>query len=415
MKILLVNQCFYPDVVSAGQHLTDLAVELSGRGHQVTVISSRRGYDDPRLSFPARERWSGIDIRRVPVLGLGKKSKLRRAADFLSFYVSCFVQMLSLPRQDLLVMMTSPPLIAFAGALVRRLRGGRLAIWIMDLNPDEAIAAGVLRPRSLPARLLEWLLRASLRGAQRIIVLDRFMQERVVQRDVPPEKISIVPPWSHDEAIAYDVNGRNQFRRQHHCEDKLVVMYSGNHSPCHPLDTLLGAAERLRTDDRVRFCFIGGGSEFRKVQQFAAANRLGNILCLPYQPLNQVSASLSAADLQVVVMGEPYPGIKHPCKIYNIVALGIPFIFIGPDPSHVSDLVRKHRLQDAGLLLRHGDVEELVSHVAKAASQVRRPPFDHSRIAGEFSQRVLVPALADILEAEDLGNALQFSSVGSRA
>lgn len=235
-----------------------------------------------------------------------------------------------------------------------------------------------------------------------------------MQRGVTPEKISTVPPWSHDEAISYDANGRSHFRRQHHLEDKLVVMYSGNHSPCHPLDTLLAATERLRDDDRIRFCFIGGGSEFRKVQQFAAEKGLGNVLCLPYQPLNQVSSSLSAADLQVVVMGEPYPGIKHPCKIYNILALGIPFIFIGPERSHVSDLVSKHRLQDAGFLLRHGDVEGLVFHIANTAAQVRRAPLDHSSIAAEFSQRVLVPALADILEAEELGrDALQFNSVGA--
>ena len=43
MKILLLNQCFYPDVVSTAQHLSDLAFDLSSQGHRVTVIASRRG------------------------------------------------------------------------------------------------------------------------------------------------------------------------------------------------------------------------------------------------------------------------------------------------------------------------------------------------------------------------------------
>jgi hypothetical protein len=46
MKVLLLNQCFYPDVVATSQHLTDLAIELVKSGHQVTVLASRRGYDD---------------------------------------------------------------------------------------------------------------------------------------------------------------------------------------------------------------------------------------------------------------------------------------------------------------------------------------------------------------------------------
>ena len=37
MKILLLNQAFHPDVVSTGQHATDLALELTAAGHEVTV------------------------------------------------------------------------------------------------------------------------------------------------------------------------------------------------------------------------------------------------------------------------------------------------------------------------------------------------------------------------------------------
>ncbi len=47
MKVLLLNQCFYPDVVATAQQLTHLAVGLAEKGHQVTVIAGDRGYDDP--------------------------------------------------------------------------------------------------------------------------------------------------------------------------------------------------------------------------------------------------------------------------------------------------------------------------------------------------------------------------------
>ena len=51
-------------------------------------------------------------------------------------------------------------------------------------------------------------------------------------------------------------------------------MYSGNHSPCHPLDTLLQAAERLAENEDIAFCFVGGGSEFVKVKERARRPRL---------------------------------------------------------------------------------------------------------------------------------------------
>ncbi len=86
------------------------------------------------------------------------------------------------------------------------------------------------------------------------------------------------------------------------------------------------------------FCFVGGGSEQVKVREFAAQHGLKNVKCLPYQPLNELSGSLSAADLHVVVMGEEFVGIVHPCKVYNIMLVGAPALYIGPEPSHVTDI-----------------------------------------------------------------------------
>ena len=55
MKILLLNQAFYPDVVSTAQHAGDLAVRLAEAGHEVSVIASSRAYDDPSRTFPRHE------------------------------------------------------------------------------------------------------------------------------------------------------------------------------------------------------------------------------------------------------------------------------------------------------------------------------------------------------------------------
>src|SRR3982751_5694764 len=145
MKILLLNQCFYPDVVSTAQHLTDLAVELSAQGHEVTVIASRRGDDDPAISFKSKETWRGVQVIRIPTLGLGKKRRWSRAADFASFIFFCLCRLLVVPGQDAVIALTSPPLISFIGALFAKVKGGRFYFWVMDLNPDEAIAAGWLK------------------------------------------------------------------------------------------------------------------------------------------------------------------------------------------------------------------------------------------------------------------------------
>ena len=123
--------------------------------------------------------------------------------------------------------MTSPPLISFIASLAVPRRARSLVFWSMDLNPDEAIVAGWLREKSLVARLLSLMMLHSLRRADRIVALDRFMKVRIEAKGIPAEKVLLVPPWSHDDRVRFDAAGREEFRAIHELSDRFVVMYSG--------------------------------------------------------------------------------------------------------------------------------------------------------------------------------------------
>ncbi len=399
LKVLLLNQCFHPDHVSTAQHLTDLALGLVKAGHDVTVVASSRGYDNPENRYPVSENWNGIQIKRIWTPGLGKKSKLRRLIDFAIFWLNATRILLFLPRHDVLVCLTSPPLISTLGTLIAKLKGGLVIPWIMDLNPDEAVAAGWLRKGSVPERLLTIVQNWSFRQAARIVVLDRFMAARLRDKGIPDDVLYVLAPWSHDKVVQYDEAGRAAFRQAHGLEGKFVIMYSGNHSPCHPLDTLLGAAEALEREANIHFLFVGGGSEFAKVKAFSAARSLGNITCLPYQPIEHLSASLSAPDLHVVVMGDAFLGIVHPCKIYNILNLGLPFLYIGPEQSHVSDLAENAATPSHTLQHRHNDVAGVVKSIREAAGRgsVAASP-ELQRVATGFSQERLAKEFVDMIQ-----------------
>lgn len=396
MNLLILNQAFYPDIVSTAQHATDMAVALVERGHKVTVLCSSRGYDDPSVRFPKHELWRGIEIVRVRPTGFGKSAKWRRAADFASFIASSVVGLSRLSRFDVIVAMTSPPLISFVAALAVPLKARQLVFWSMDLNPDEAIAAGWLSNRSVSAKMLAGMLQYSLDRADRVVALDRFMRQRIEKKGIPGEKISVVPPWSHDDHVRFDRAGRERFRQIHQLRDKFVVMYSGNHSPCHPLDTLLHAAAGLSSRNEILFCFMGGGSEFRKVQEFARDRGLKNIITLPYQPLNSLAASLSAADLHVVVMGDAYVGIVHPCKIYNILTVNSPVLYIGPEESHISDILGTVAIRSFSCAT--GDVGTVKESVLQAFSEARGSADRELKPAESFAKARLLPKMMAAVE-----------------
>ena len=385
--------------MATGQYLAELAATLAEKGNEVTVVTGRRAYDDPGKLFPVLETWRGVRIRRIFSTRFGKQAKWRRAADFASFIVNCCARLLFLPRHDVVIALTTPPLISFIGAWRAKLWRARFCYWVMDMNPDEAIAAGWLRADSLAGRILERMSRFSLRRADKIIALDRFMRDRIIAKGIAPGKIAVIPPWSQDNEVRFDAVGRGQFRKAHGLQDKFVVMYSGNHSPVHPLDTLMQAAEKLQADASIAFCFIGGGSEFKRVQRWVEAGKRANVLCLPYQPLAQLSASLSAADAHVVVMGDAMLGLVHPCKIYNILAVSAPVVYIGPRPSHVTEILDRLGGEHPSIQVKHGAADILANQIQNLRQKAtdRRRPLS-TEVTAAFSKRVLMPKLIGVLE-----------------
>jgi glycosyltransferase involved in cell wall biosynthesis len=257
-------------------------------------------------------------------------------------------------RVDHVLVSTSPPLAQLAALLVSRLRRAPLTLWVMDLNPDQLVVLGLVSPRHPVVRLFDWLNRRVLSRARDVIVLDRFMADRVLAKRDVRNRLTVLPPWPHEDHVGPEPKEGNPFRREHGLEGKFVVMYSGNHGPSNPLRTALDAAVRLRDDPRFAFVFVGGGIGKAEVDAVAGPS----ILSLPYQPLERLRYSLSAADVHLVTIGDGVVGIVHPCKVYGAMAVARPVVLVGPDRSHVGDLLAREQI---GWRVAHGDVDGMVA------------------------------------------------------
>jgi hypothetical protein len=121
---------------------------------------------------------------------------------------------------------------------------------------------------------------------------------------------------------------------------------------------------------------------------------LRNVLCLPYQPIDKLSGSLSAADLHVVVMGDQYVGIVHPCKIYNVLAVKKPFLYIGPNESHVTDIIE----QCSAYVSSHGDVEGVVANILRAMRNTVIGSPRGVEVGTLFSKNRLISQLISAIE-----------------
>ena len=380
-NFLIITQVFRPDPAAVGQYFDEAAQAIAGTGAQVTVLTANRGYDNPNEKFLAREARDGIQIRRLPLSSFGKASIPLRIFAQLSFLVQCILRGLFTPNLTDLLVSTSPPMAAITAVVIGLFRPKlKVHYWVMDINPDQAIALGTFSPKHPLVWALDWLNRRILKRADSIIVLDRFMQARLERKLKCPAEglrapIQVIPPWPMDDYLKTVASSENSFRKEQSWEDKFVVMYSGNHSLVHPLDTILDAAKMLKDDPRFVFVFIGGGrgKQIVDARLRAQSSAASNIISLPYQPLDQICFSLSAADIHVVSLGHEMSGIVHPCKIYGALSIGRPVLTLGPEESYLRDITGDN---EVGWSIRHGDVDSAVAALKKTVDQTHKERED---------------------------------------
>ncbi|MEO5903043.1 MAG: glycosyltransferase family 4 protein [Gemmatimonadaceae bacterium] len=358
---LFVSQVYVPDPAAVGQHLADAAEELAARGHRVIVYTSRSGYDNPSLKYPSRELLRGVDVRRLPLSSFGKSSIIVRLLGGILFVKQAVLRSFFQPDIDAVIVSTSPPMGSLGALVIAGFHRAKLKYWVMDVNPDQIVALGMAHPGSLPVRVFDWMNREVLSRADDIIVLDRFMADRINQKVDVRSRTTVLPPWPAEDPREVVAHDENPFRALHGLNGKTVVMYSGNHGPSNPLSTILDAAVRLQDEPRLTFMFIGGGVGKEEVE----ATQSSNIDSLPYQPQEDLRYSLAAADVHVVTMGDDIRGIVHPSKVYGAMAMARPILLVGPDENHVSDIIDKHV---NGWHVRQGDVDEAVRVLREIAS-----------------------------------------------
>lgn len=362
MKILLINQSFAPDLAASGQYLTDLAAALRDQQHDVSVLSAQRAYLDPGQRFPSFEEKDGFTIYRVWSFGLYKFWRVLRILDALLMGVAFALRYTILPRFDRVVVLTSPPLLLWFISLANVRHQSELIHWALDLNPQQTIKTRWISEGGFLARTLLFLNRFFLGRLQSIVTLDDAMREQLIESGANPAAVTVEPLWADTTALAPLPRDSNPFLTEHQLSNSFVVMYSGNHSICHPLRTLLESALELR-DDPITFLFVGGGARRSEVTRFREKHQLSQIVQLPYQPREHLNQSLNAAHVHVVSMGDDYVGLVHPSKLYAIIATGKPVLYIGPRSSPLCALIERREL---GWTVEHGDREGTANAIRSA-------------------------------------------------
>lgn len=367
MRIIILNQFFYPDHSATSQLMTELAESLVERGIEVTAVAGRGRYNGGERLAP-REEHKGVRIERAWSTSFGKRSALGRVTDYLSFHYGAFMMLLGLPRHDLVMALTTPPLIGWVALIVGRLRRMRVMMLVQDVYPDIAIALGALPAGNPVTRLIDWISCRTLKRADRVVVLSECMRERIAAKigEERSSRIDVIHNWADGSDIRpLPKDQVNPFVLEHGLGDAFVVLFSGNLGRVNEFSTVLEAAQLLRERPDIVFLFVGDGANAEAVEEFSRRHKLTNVRLLPYQPRSRLRFSLGAGHVSLVTLADGLAGLSVPSKTYAIMAAARPIVFVGDPRCEIASIVEH---SGCGAVVGSGDSGRLVNIIEEWAS-----------------------------------------------
>jgi glycosyltransferase involved in cell wall biosynthesis len=394
LRVCYFNRSYWPDTGATGQLLTELAEDLAAHHDMdVTVVTGYPVAGDAPLR--SRETRNGVRIIRARGTTFSPRRFIGRATNYMTYFLSALWAAVRLPRQDVTIALTDPPIIGLA-ALAARPRHG-VIFFCQDIFPE---VAGLLDDFHSPLinALLERLNRFMVRRAARIVALGDTMASRLIHgKGADPARITVIHNWADTSAIVPSAK-KNAFAMQHGLDSCIVVLHAGNIGLSQNLDVVIDAAALLKERRDIVVLFIGDGNRRAALQSAAQSRGLDNVRFLPFQPRDQLRWTYASSDVCLVSLKPGLAGYIVPSKLYPILAAGRPYIAAVESLSEVAALTQRHR---CGVLVEPGDAAQLADAIRRLADQPgeRESMGARARLASElFSRDRQVAAHAEVIE-----------------
>ena len=371
-RVLFVTRYYWPELIGSAPFSTDIAEWLAKHGRESTVVSGLPHYPDTAV-FAAyrngrlnRETVGGVDVERLrvgPPRGSSARARIANEAEFLLRGLAALAS--GRLKRHSVVLALCPSILSVALGVAARRRHGVCVAVVHDIQSGLAEKLGMGGGRL--AGFMRSCERAVLNRTDLVVVLSAEMKDQLRQIGVTTP-IEVVPLWVDTDQLQAipEVAGTG-----------IKVLYSGNLGRKQGLGQVVELARELatrRTD--IEFVLRGNGNQAADLMADIARLGLTNIRLVELQPSEALGTALAAGDIHLVPQRPDAAAFAVPSKVFNIMAVGRPFVATAlPD----SVLGRLQRQSGAFLCVPPDDPVSFAKAIIELA--------DDSRLRQELGRR----------------------------
>jgi glycosyltransferase involved in cell wall biosynthesis len=313
MRILLIHQYFLEKNDGGGSRFNEMVKYWSSQGHHITVLAGMVHYstgkklDKYKGKFTFRDAnfYPDVDVIRSHVSESYNTNFLGRLWAYFSFMFSAIWAGLFKTKEKYdVVLVTSPPLFVGASAYVlSRIKRVPFVFEVRDLWPESAIDTGVLTNKYI-IKLAYWFEQFLYKKSKRINVLTPAFREKLIQKNVPANKICFIPnaaDFNLAEQLKETFNPA-EFKIKLGLQNKFVITYVGAHGVANHLIQLVDAAQYLKNTNVV-FQLIGAGMKKQElIDDVNSKNLNEHFIFRGSVPKSEVFKYILASDMGASVL-----------------------------------------------------------------------------------------------------------------
>jgi glycosyltransferase involved in cell wall biosynthesis len=407
MKIFVVSCVFPPELVVSARTSADVAIALMDHGHDVLVITNfpnrpaGRLYQGFKRSVYRNTHWKGLKVLRCFSTFSQRSNILSRFLENITFGLFSGLVALFLKKPDAVYANTWPIFAQGILSLVCRLRGIPVVLSIQDIYPESLIAQGRVSRSGFWMvgflRKVDALIAGS--ASALIVISQRFREIYIHQRDIPSEKLHVIPNWGDELEPTED--SANAVRLQHHIPaDAFLLVYGGNIGVAAGVDQVIQAFDQLVDAGNIYFLVAGEGSMLTSCQELAAKSANKRIVFHHPWQANETSKVLCAADLLVLPTLGEQSLVSVPSKLILYMLAARPVLAYALPLSETAAIIAN---SGAGWITAPGDMPQFAQHVREIAGM----PLAERLRCGQAGRNFAVQNYSKFVNTKQVVNVIE--------
>jgi len=330
LNVLIVSQYFWPESF----RINDLAVALKESGHEVTVLTGMPNYPAGKVYegytwwSKRRDDMAGISIVRVPLFARRESKSWQLALNYLSFAVSgCVFGAWMLRKKTFDVVFTfevSPVTVGIPANFIAKQKSAKHFFWVQDLWPETLSATGAIQSPKVLA-MVGHMVRWIYKHCDYILVQSKGFEKPAIAAGAAAEKVRYFPNWA--ESLYRPVTLPLEAKERGEVPSSgFVAMFAGNLGSAQSLETIVGAAARLK-DHNIHWVFLGDGRRRKWLEDEVKGRALDKVHVLGRRAMESMPAYFSLADTMLVTLrDDPVMATTIPGKVQSYLACGKPIV-----------------------------------------------------------------------------------------